>query len=129
VIAFVRLGLVIKITSAQVTHDGTISTDFTLNDPQGLPLDRTGVTTRSPPLWHLLLHKLPQGQQRYVDDVILTATGPIRETVTQATGESNGVLLTTASGYHYTVATKTTEGSTRRLLIRSDLWVVRLDAV
>src|SRR5690242_17301780 len=44
-VSFVRPGLVIKITSAQVAQDGTISVNFAITDPHGLPLDRAGVTT------------------------------------------------------------------------------------
>ena len=36
-IAFVRPGLVIKITSAQVAQDGTITVTFALTDPKGSP--------------------------------------------------------------------------------------------
>ena len=45
IVAFVRPGLLIKITSAAIAQDGTISVAFALTDPQGLPLDRTGVQT------------------------------------------------------------------------------------
>ncbi len=41
--AFVRPGLTIKITSAAIAQDGLITVVFSLTDPQGLPLDRTGV--------------------------------------------------------------------------------------
>lgn len=43
--AFVRPGLTIKITSAAIAQDGLITVVFSLTDPQGLPLDRTGVST------------------------------------------------------------------------------------
>jgi OmcA/MtrC family decaheme c-type cytochrome len=110
VIAFVRPGLVITITSAQVAQDGTISTDFTLTDPQGLPLDRTGVTTPGAVSLTFIAAYIPNGQQQYVDYVTRSATGAVSGTVTQAAGESNGVFMTTASGYHYTFATKAPAG-------------------
>ena len=44
-VQFVRPGLVIKVNSAQIAADGTISTVYTISDPQGLPLDSAGVTT------------------------------------------------------------------------------------
>jgi hypothetical protein len=34
-VAFVRPGLIIKITSAAIAQDGTITTEFSLTDPQG----------------------------------------------------------------------------------------------
>ena len=42
---FVRPGLTIKIVSAGIAQDGTISVDYKLTDPKGLPLDSAGVTT------------------------------------------------------------------------------------
>jgi OmcA/MtrC family decaheme c-type cytochrome len=110
VIAFVRPGLVIKITSAQVAQDGTISTDFTITDPQGLPLDRTGVTTPGAVSLTFIAAYIPKDQQQYVDYVTRSATGAVSGTVTQAAGESNGVFMTTASGQHYTFATKARAG-------------------
>src|SRR5579871_3536811 len=47
-VAFFRPGLVIAIGSAMVAEDGTINVSFLLTDPQGLPLDRMGVTTPGP---------------------------------------------------------------------------------
>src|SRR5690349_13017628 len=45
VVAFVRPGLKVKIESAQIASDGTITAKFKVTDPAGLPLDRTGVYT------------------------------------------------------------------------------------
>jgi hypothetical protein len=44
VVAFVRPGLVFKIVSAQIAADGAIRARFKLSGPEGLPLDRSGVT-------------------------------------------------------------------------------------
>jgi OmcA/MtrC family decaheme c-type cytochrome len=110
VVAFVRPGLVIKITSAQVAQDGTISTDFALTDPQGLPLDRTGVTTPGAVSVSFIAAFIPKGQQQYVDYITRSATGAVSGTVTQAAAESNGLFTTTASGYHYTFAAKAPAG-------------------
>jgi hypothetical protein len=38
VVNFVRPGLTVKINSAQVAADGTISVTYTITDPDGLPL-------------------------------------------------------------------------------------------
>src|SRR5437763_15964266 len=45
VVAFVRPGLSITITSAKVASDGTMTVGYKLADPKGLPLDSTGVQT------------------------------------------------------------------------------------
>src|SRR5690349_13462861 len=42
---FVRPGLTIKIVSTNIAQDGTITVDYKLTDPKGLPLDQAGVTT------------------------------------------------------------------------------------
>src|SRR5689334_22101090 len=88
VVAFVRPGLVIKITAAQVAGDGTISADFTLTDPQGLPLDRMGVTTPGAISVSFIPAYIPKGQAQYVDYLTRSATGAVSGTVTQAAAES-----------------------------------------
>src|SRR5205085_6728517 len=45
VVNFVRPGLSISIVSAKVATDGTISVNYKLTDPKGLPLDLAGVQT------------------------------------------------------------------------------------
>src|SRR4051812_11567708 len=45
VVEFVRPGLVIKINSASIAADGTMTAVVTVTDPQGLALDNTGITT------------------------------------------------------------------------------------
>ena len=37
VVAFVRPGLLLKIDSAQIAADGTISATYSISDPKGLP--------------------------------------------------------------------------------------------
>src|SRR3954452_12500653 len=64
-VAFVRPGLLIKITSAAVAQDGTISAVFSLTDPQGAPLDRTGVSTPGAVSLNFIAAHIPQGQQQY----------------------------------------------------------------
>src|SRR5437762_357161 len=44
-VSFVRPGLVLKIVSANIATDGTISVDYKVSDPKGLPLDTAGITT------------------------------------------------------------------------------------
>ena len=42
---FVRPGLNIQIVSAKIATDGTISLDYKITDPDGLPLDPAGIQT------------------------------------------------------------------------------------
>jgi OmcA/MtrC family decaheme c-type cytochrome len=100
-VAFVRPGLIIKITSATVAADGTITTTFTLTDPSGLPLDRLGVQTPGPVSLTFIAAYIPTGQTQYVDYVTRTQTGAVSGTVTQAAGENNGVFTPAGDGYQY----------------------------
>src|SRR3954451_14519752 len=83
-VAFVRPGLAISITSAQVAANGTISVAFTLTDSNGAPLDRTGVNTPGAISLNFIAANIPNGQEQYVDYVTRTATGAASGTVTQA---------------------------------------------
>src|SRR5688500_20083710 len=42
-VAFVRPGLVFKISSVTIAADGTVTARFKMSDPRGLPLDRDGI--------------------------------------------------------------------------------------
>src|SRR3982751_1585740 len=109
-VAFVRPGLLIKITSAAVAQDGTISVIFSLTDPQGLPLDRTGVQTPGTISVTFIAAHIPAGQTQYVDYVTRTQTGAVSGTVTQAAGENNGVFTPMGDGYQYKFSTKAPTG-------------------
>jgi OmcA/MtrC family decaheme c-type cytochrome len=110
VTAFVRPGLVIKITSARVAQDGTISVMFALTDPKGVPLDRTGVSTPGAVALSFIPAYIPKNQQQYVDYLTRNATGAVSGTVTQAAAESNGVFATVGDGYSYTFSTHAPSG-------------------
>ncbi len=109
-VAFVRPGLVIKITSAAIAQDGTISTVFSLTDPNGAPLDRLGVSTPGAVSLNFIAANIPQGQEQYVDYIFKNVTGAVSGTVTQASAESNGVFTPVGDGYSYTFATKAPAG-------------------
>jgi OmcA/MtrC family decaheme c-type cytochrome len=113
VVAFVRPGLVITIGSAEIAQDGTISTVFSVTDPKGAPLDRTGVSTPGAVSLNFIAATIPQGSQQYSDYVTRTATGAVSGTVTQAAAESNGVFTPMGSGYRYTFTTRAPSGMDR----------------
>src|ERR1700724_1737729 len=64
-VEFVRPGLVIKVNSAQIAADGTITTVYTISDPQGLPLDSAGVTTPGTINLSFVAAVLPSNQEAY----------------------------------------------------------------
>jgi OmcA/MtrC family decaheme c-type cytochrome len=109
-VAFVRPGLAIKIASAQMATDGTISVVFTLTDPNGAPLDRNGIVTPGAVSVSFIAAYIPKNQAQYVDYVTRTATGVVSGTVTQATAESNGVFAAMGDGYSYTFSTRAPTG-------------------
>ena len=105
---FVRPGLTIKIVSAKIASDGTITVDYKLMDPQGLPLDLTGVQTPGPISPRYLAAYIPKGQEQYVSYITTTATAVSGgATATQASGDSGGTLQTVNVGeYIYTYKNK-----------------------
>ena len=110
---FVRPGLVIKVTKAEIAADGTMKAWVKLTDPMGMPLDRTGVMTPGPVAVSFLSAYLPADETQYVSYITRQRTGGGR-TVTQATGESNGAWNQIADGeYTYTFATKAPAGIDR----------------
>ena len=85
-------GLAIKIVSAKIAADGTLSVDYKLTDPKGLGLDRLGVTTPGAISVSFLVTYIPKGQTQFVSYVTRqrsSTDGKI--TVTQATGDTGGV--------------------------------------
>src|SRR5436305_719115 len=97
-VAFVQPGLKIKIVSAAIAQDGTITVGFSLTDPQGAPLDRTGISTPGAISLSFVAAYIPAGQQQYVDYITRSATGAVSGTVTQASSENNGVFAASGDG-------------------------------
>jgi OmcA/MtrC family decaheme c-type cytochrome len=102
--------LTIRIESAAIAQDGAITTTFSLTDPQGLPLDRTGVETPGPISLSFIAAHIPSGRNQYVDYVTRTQTGAVSGTVTQAASETNGVFAAAGDGYRYTFTTRAPAG-------------------
>jgi len=105
---FVRPGVVIKILSATIASDGTISTHFTIADPQGLPLDRNGVNTPGTVSTSFIAATISAGQSQYTAYTTTVQTSPITHvSATQAATDSGGTYTTNADGdYVYTFKTK-----------------------
>jgi OmcA/MtrC family decaheme c-type cytochrome len=108
VINFVRPGLVTKILSADIATDGTVRAKIRITDPQGLPLDRTGVDTPGVVSTSFIVATIPAGQTQYTSYTTRQQTSPINGvTATQAGADTNGVYVKTADGeYQYTFGTK-----------------------
>lgn len=105
---FVRPGLTFKITNVQIAADGTVSARFTITDPRGLGLDRTGVQTPGTVSSSWLLAYIPKGQTQYVSYVMRTQTSPITGVAArQPTADTGGTYTVNGEGdYTYRFGTK-----------------------
>jgi OmcA/MtrC family decaheme c-type cytochrome len=118
-VQFVRPGLTINISSAQIASDGTISVHFQVTDspPSGTapqPLDINGINTPGPISLNFLIAYIPRGQSQYISYISRTVTAATSgATATQAAGESmtSGTLTTVTQGeYVYAFHTKAPSG-------------------
>ena len=101
---YVQPGLVFSIVSASVAANGTISVHYKVADPNGAPLDVTGVVTPGTISVSYLAAYIGSGKTEFTSYFVRSvaaATGTA--TANQATGDSGGTLQTVAMGeYIYT---------------------------
>ena len=108
-VQFVNPGLTIKVQSAAIASDGTITTTFTVADPTGLPLDIAGVNTPGTISLNFLAAAIPRGQEQYVSYITRAATGAVVASTQQPTSDSGGTTVEVAPGqYTHTYKTKAT---------------------
>ena len=110
-VEFVRPGLVIKVNSAQIAADGTITAVYTVSDPAGLPLDAAGVTTPGTISLSFIAAVIPNNQEQYTSYTTRTATGTVLATTQQAGADSGGISTQVGNGqYQYTFHTRAPSG-------------------
>src|SRR4051794_30405513 len=68
--SFVRPGLAITVSSAEIAGDGTISVTFAITDSAGAPLDRAGLSTPGAVSLSFIAAYIPQNSQQYVDYIV-----------------------------------------------------------
>jgi len=61
-----KTGVTVKIQSAAIAKDGTITVRATIVDSNGIPLDRLGVVTNGPVSMSFIAAYIPAGQTQYV---------------------------------------------------------------
>jgi OmcA/MtrC family decaheme c-type cytochrome len=108
-IAFIRPGIIVKIVSASIASDGTITARATITDPSGMPLDRAGITTPGSVSMSFIAAYIPAQKTQYVSysTTTLKATLNSNPAQVQAANDSGGTLTTNAVGdYTYTFKTK-----------------------
>jgi OmcA/MtrC family decaheme c-type cytochrome len=105
---FVRPGLNFTIVSSKIAQDGTISVDYKVTDPKGLPLDTAGITTPGAVSVSFICAYIPKGQTQFVSYTTRVQTSPItKNSATQAGSDSGGTTTKVADGeYLYTFKTK-----------------------
>ncbi|HTR39812.1 MAG TPA: OmcA/MtrC family decaheme c-type cytochrome [Bryobacteraceae bacterium] len=107
-VAFVRPGLKITVNSASISSGGAITVTYTLTDPQGLPLDATGVNTPGAVAMTYFASYIPKGQEQYVAYTTAPATGPKLGAITRPTFEEGGGTLTSLGNGQYQYVYKAT---------------------
>lgn len=104
-----RTGVVVKIQSAAIAKDGTITVRATITDSDLIPLDRLGVATKGPVTMSFIAAYIPAGQSQYVSysTTTLKATLNNNPAQVQAANDSGGTFTSNAVGdYTYTFKTK-----------------------
>jgi OmcA/MtrC family decaheme c-type cytochrome len=109
--AFITTGVIVKIKSAAIAKDGTITTQFTITDSNGNGLDYTGALTPGASALAFVAAYIPSGQTQYTAYTTTTdkATTNSNPSQIQAGTDSGGTyaLVDAASGtYNYTFGTK-----------------------
>ncbi len=108
------LGVQVKIQSASVASDGTITTRFTLKDGNGVqPLDRLGAFSAGPVSLSFIAAYIPAGQTQYVAYTTTTLAATINNNPSQiqAGTDTGGIYVQNDIGdYTYTFGTKAPKG-------------------
>lgn len=108
-VEFVNPGLVITVTGATIASDGTITVQYTLADPNGLPLDSAGVTTPGTISRSYVAAYLPNGQEQYTAYTTKPASGTVVASTNQPGADSGGTTSVLGNGaYQYVFDTKAT---------------------
>ena len=109
---FIRPGLVLNITDVTIPGDRKPEVTFTISDPAGLPLDRTGTSTPGPVSTSFVLSYIPAFEQAYIAYTTRVQTSPITgESATQASADSGGSYSELSAGtYRYKFGTQLPEG-------------------
>jgi OmcA/MtrC family decaheme c-type cytochrome len=104
-------GVVVKIQSAAIAKDGTITARATIVDSDGFPLDRLGVLSKGTTSLSFIAGYIPAGKTQYTSYTTSVSAasipGNVQPSQTQAANDSGGTFTTNAVGdYTYTFKTK-----------------------
>jgi OmcA/MtrC family decaheme c-type cytochrome len=111
VVQYVSPGLVITVTGATISANGTITAQYTLTDPTGLPLDSAGVNTPGAITTSFVAAVLPNGQGQYAAYTTRAATGTLIASTNQPGADSGGTTSILGNGaYQYVFKTTVPSG-------------------
>lgn len=115
---FVRPGLQVQILSAEIAQDGTIRSRVRFTDPQGLPLDKDGVTTpgrisAGNPGMIAAVYR-PDNREFFAYTTRTQSSTITGQSAIQAGADSGGAWSKVADGeYQYTFRTRAPQGYSR----------------
>jgi OmcA/MtrC family decaheme c-type cytochrome len=110
-VEFVNPGLVIAVTGATIAASGTITVQYTLTDPTGLPLDSAGVYTPGAISTSFVAGYIPNGQEQYTAYTTRAAAGTMIASVNQPGADSGGATTVLGNGaYQYVFKTQAPAG-------------------
>jgi hypothetical protein len=110
---FIRPGIKVKIVSADIGPDGTITARVNITDPGGFPLDRAGVNTPGAVSMSFIAAYIPVNQRQYVSYTTTTAKATLNNNPSQvqAANDSGGTFTQNGDGdYTYKFKTKAPAG-------------------
>jgi OmcA/MtrC family decaheme c-type cytochrome len=115
IVNYIRPGVKVKIVSAAIAQDGTITARVNLTDPKGVPLDKDGINSPGAISMSFICAYIPNGQREYVSytTTVLKATLDLsKPSQTQAANDSGGVITRNGvdGDYTYTFKTKAPSG-------------------
>ena len=111
--SFIRPGITVKIVSAGIGPDGTITARVNIADPKGLPLDKDGLVTPGTVSMSFIAAYIPANKTQYVSysTTTLKATLNSNPSQIQAANDSGGTITKNDIGdYTYTFKTKAPAG-------------------
>jgi OmcA/MtrC family decaheme c-type cytochrome len=110
-VQFVNPGLVFTVTGATIVANGTITVQYTVTDPTGLPLDSAGVYTPGTISTSFVAGYIPNGQEQYTTYTTKAASGTLIASETQPGADSGGTTTALGSGaYQYVFKTTAPAG-------------------
>jgi OmcA/MtrC family decaheme c-type cytochrome len=110
-VEFVNPGLAITVTGATIVANGTITAQYTLTDPTGLPLDSAGVNTPGAISTSFLAGVLTTGQDQYTNLTTRATTGTATGAVNLPSTDSGGATTALGNGaYQYVFKTNAPTG-------------------